>query len=111
VFDVDRHVGVDLGESLEELRPVRDVMADADRDEPPGRVSRPGVAPVPAAGRDFAFLAAEWTTGGGPSHRMHATTSMPCHITCDGCISVATRTPGAWAKASMSPQYRAATSH
>src|SRR6266702_5790375 len=53
VLDVDRHVGVDLGEGPEELRPVRDVVADADCDKPPGRVGRPGVAPVPVAGGDL----------------------------------------------------------
>ena len=86
----------------------------------------------------IASLAAAWNTS-GPSHRMHATTSMPCHIRCDGsisapifvapvrstslrsvtgektrlcgCISIATRTSLARARASISLQYRAATSH
>ena len=90
------------------------------------------------AGVIIASLAAAWNTS-GPRSRMQATTSMPCHIRCDGsisaptlvapvtstslrrvtgenttlcgCISMATRTSLARARASISLQYFAATSH
>ena len=94
------------------------------------RMSTPGVI--------MASLAAAWNTS-GPSHRMDAMTSMPCHIRCEGsisaptlaapvrsmslfnvtgentrlcgCISMATRTSLARASASISCQNPAATSH
>ena len=104
--------GVDLGERAQELGPVLDVVPDADGDELPGRVLRPGVdtrsrsrwAPcsrasagtrvnevsstprMSAAGQIVASLAAAWNTS-GPSQRMQATMSMPCHIRCEGSIS------------------------
>ena len=86
----------------------------------------------------IASLAAAWNTS-GPSQRMEATTSMPCHIRWEGsisapmlvapvrstslrrvtgektrlcgCISMATRTPLARASASTSVQNSAATPH
>jgi hypothetical protein len=45
VFDVDRHVGVDLGEGAQEPGPGVDVVTDADGSEPPGRVLRPRGSP------------------------------------------------------------------
>ena len=84
-----------------------------------------------------ASLAAAWKTS-GPNHLMQATTSMPCHIRCEGlsraelgcaegrpasssvsgentrlcgCISMATRASFARARPSISVQNFAATSH
>ncbi len=94
------------------------------------RTSTPGVI--------IASFAAAWNTS-GPSRRMQATTSMPCHIRCEGsisaptfvapvsstsfssvtgentrlcgCISMATRTSLARARASMPVQNSVAMSH
>jgi len=45
VFDVDRHVGVDLGVGAQEPGPVIDVVADADGNEPPRGIARPRGSP------------------------------------------------------------------
>jgi hypothetical protein len=45
VFDVDRHVAVDLGEGAQEPGPVLDVVADADGNEPPRGTVRPRGSP------------------------------------------------------------------
>jgi hypothetical protein len=45
VFDVDRHVGVDLGVGAQESGPVVDVVADADGNEPPRGIVRPRGSP------------------------------------------------------------------
>ena len=45
VFDVDRHVGVDLGVGAQEPGPVVDVVADPDGNEPPREIVRPRGSP------------------------------------------------------------------
>src|SRR4051812_18567410 len=54
VFDVDRHVRIDLGERGEELGPVGDVVPDTHCDELPAGVVRPGVDPEAVAGGHLA---------------------------------------------------------
>jgi hypothetical protein len=53
VFNVDGYVGVNFGEGGEEFGLVSDIVADADRHEPPRRIGWPGIAPESDAGREF----------------------------------------------------------
>ena len=115
VLDVDRHVRVDLGECAEELAsssrrrarsrprristrgfPARRCTRTRSRWGPcPRRRRGPGwneVSSTPrmsTPGVIMASFAAAWNTS-GPEPRMQATTSMPCHIRCEGSISAPT---------------------
>src|SRR4051812_41490755 len=68
MLNVDRHVGIDLGEGAQEIGPVVDVVAHADGNEPPGGIVRPGGAPEPDAGRNLVGSVGRDVPEGGVEH-------------------------------------------